>query len=94
VDRNKSASLALGDPEAEKRFWFHRSKAVYDHNAIATQPSIFDDSETLEEYRPGDEWENPHRLGPDERWTWGEGHKLVRKIDGKISTIQNLSKAY
>ncbi|KDN63946.1 putative major facilitator superfamily transporter, partial [Colletotrichum sublineola] len=80
---------ALGD--AILRFFGIRKgpKAeVYDLDAVATQPSIWD-SENVEEYKSlyiHPQWENWSAFDPSFRWTWREERAVRRKIDWKIMT--------
>ena len=53
-------------------FWRRPWMAKHDLDAIATQPSVFDDPVTLELYRPPQSYENTHRFDPNARWTFRE----------------------
>ncbi|KAI0732415.1 MFS general substrate transporter [Fomitopsis betulina] len=72
---------SLGAPIDEKSRGFFWRRNRCDPDAVATQPSVFDDPATLEVYRPPPVYESAHRFDPLARWTWKEELPLVRKMD-------------
>jgi len=63
-------ALPTGGNRPGRRFW--RWTEEHDLDAVATQPSVFDNPVTLELYRPPQSYENTHRFDPNARWTFRE----------------------
>ncbi|XPS95138.1 hypothetical protein M3J09_004431 [Ascochyta lentis] len=61
-------------------------KDIYDLDAVATQPSIWD-SENVDELKNlhiHPQWENWSAFDPSFRWSWREENAVRRKVDWKI----------
>jgi hypothetical protein len=65
----------------ETSFWRQwQRNNTFELDAIATQPSVFDDPEEARFYQPRPDWENLHRFDPKARWTYRE--EYVTSVGG------------
>jgi hypothetical protein len=94
VEGTDVSPLARGDAPSSGRhfFWQRWNRKELDYDAIATQPSVFEDPDLAKYYAPRPDYENLHRFDPNARWTYGEEYvaaqifvvdvqRLLRKID-------------
>jgi hypothetical protein len=82
------SDAATQGPISAIRSLFRSRADLHDPDGIATQPSVYDDPNLAEFYRPSPQYENLHRFDPAERWTWAEESGLIRKLDWYESAFQ------
>ncbi|KAG6854154.1 hypothetical protein C0991_010065 [Blastosporella zonata] len=85
IDDEKVLPLAERQDTGSSTSLFSWKRRGIDLDAIATQPSVFDDPTTLEVYRPPPQYENAHRFDPKARWTYREERNVLRKMDWRIT---------
>ncbi|KAF2449116.1 MFS general substrate transporter [Karstenula rhodostoma CBS 690.94] len=79
-----AAPLRIEEPRPTlASLWKRRQKP--DPNAIATQPSVYDDPEQAKYFQPLPTYENLHRFDPNEGWTWAEEHNVLKKIEWRVA---------
>lgn len=74
TDKKASISietLPLAETAPVQKYWWSK-KSKLDPNAIATQPSVYDDPAVAKYYQPRADYENLHRFDLSASWTWKE----------------------